>query len=233
MSDATSVRVEDLELSVRSMGLLLVLGVETLGDLLALPSIATTKMVVAELTAVLAEHGLTYEGTWDLPETPPAREATGSVTERWHTIEAWMAANAPDALGSLRRPASPEAIAAAEKELGVTLPLDYKELLARHDGQGRLGPMVAYCSLLPVGELFHKRERLAGLMDEWKPGWIPIGQFQRDYMVLDLVPLPGGIVGQIFVCHVDDDRRTPIAASCSDLLARYFRELQDGTIDLT
>ena len=230
MTEATQVRIEDLELSVRSMGLLLELGVETLGDLLALPSIPATKMVVAELSEVLAEHGLRYHGTWDVPVTPPVREATGSVTERWQTIEEWMARNAREALASLRPPASPQDIAAAESRLGVALPDDYRELLARHDGQEDLGPMVAYCALLPVAELFEKRQWVASLIDGWKPTWIPIGHFQRSYMVLDVAP---AAAGQIFVCHVDDDGKMPIANGCADLLARYFRELQDGTIDLT
>ena len=249
MSEPPGVRVEDLEVSVRSMELLLDLGVETLGDLLALPSISTTKIVVAELTEVLSEHGLVYAGKWDIPETPPVREAIGSVTERWQTIEEWMEERAPDVLESLRPPASAEAIVEAEKQLGVALPAEYKELLARHDGQEDMGPMVGFCSLIPTADLVEKRDWLAGLLSEsgfdaeqtddgiatvvWNPGWVPIGHFQRDYMILDTAPASGGKVGQIFVCYVDDDRRSLVATSCADLLSRFFRELQDGTIDLS
>ncbi len=248
MTDAASKRIEDLELSVRSSALLMELGVETVADLLALPSISAPPVVVAELTEVLAEMDLVYGGDWSVPEAKPAIEATGTITERWDTIETWLEENAPGALATLRRGAPAAEVAAAEQALGVSLPEDYKELVARHDGQRDLGPMVGFCTLLPVGELRKNREWLEGLMAEsafdaartdagiqpvaWHGGWIPIGHFQRDYMVLDLAPAPGGTRGQIFLCYVDDDRRAIVAKSCAELLSRFFRELQDGTIDL-
>jgi hypothetical protein len=45
-------------------------------------------------------------------------------------------------------------------------------------------------------------------------------------------PGEGGVQGQIFIAYVDDDARTLLASSFEELLARYFRELQEGTIDL-
>lgn len=249
MSTATDTRIEDLEVSVRTMGLLSELGVETVAELLALPSISTTPQVVAELTAVLADLDLAYTGEWNLPEPPPVLEATGTITERWDTIETWLEDNAPAALAYFHPAATADDIARAEAELGHALPADYKELLQRHNGQRDLGPMVGFCSLLQTKELKQRRDWLAGLMNDgggvdesaidkgiqavtWHPAWFPIGNFQRDYMILDMAPAPGGTAGQIFLCYVDDSRRKLIATSCADLLSRYFRELQDGTIDL-
>lgn len=248
MSDARETPVEELELSVRSTRLLLELGVETVGALLDLPSIQAPPLVVAELTSLLADMGLAYTGEWKTPPTQSILEANGSVSERWATIEEWLGEHHPSVLESFRPPAGAAAIAASERALGVSLPLEYKEFLMLHDGQEDLGPMVALCALLPVAKLASERDRLAKLLGQgvfddgsvddgiarvgWHAGWLPIGRFQRDVLVLDLAPADGGTKGQIFTAFVDDDARTIVASSFADLLSRYFRELQDGTIDL-
>ncbi len=241
--------IDDLELSVRSAGLFMGLGVETVGDLLDLPSITTTGHLRAEIIAILEGFGVAYEGEWIVPEEPPVREATGSLAERWKTVAAWLGAQHPGVLATFRPPATEAQIAAAEKALGVDLPEDYRAFLAIHDGQEELAPMVEFCSLLPVAELASSREEHAHLfgdaaVDEdeavdagialvaWNRAWIPIGKFMRSVMVLDLAPTPEGTPGQIFVAHSDDDRRALLAPSFTELVARYFRELQDGTIDL-
>jgi len=248
MTDPNETAIEDLELSVRSSMFLQELGVATVGELLALPTIRAPRLVVAELSELLSELGVPYPGTWETPATPALVEATGSVEERWQTIATWLADNHPAARGSFRPPADPSAIAEAERALGKTLPDDYRAFLRLHDGQEALGPMVAFCTLLPVAELAPESRSLAELLGEggfdssevdtgiapvaWDPGWVVIGRFNRSALVLDLAPAEGGTRGQIFTLHVDDDHRRIVAASFSDLLARFFREVQDGTIDL-
>ena len=246
--EVRSMAIEDVELSFRSAGLLMELGVETVGDLLDLPSITTSALVKTELTAALEDLGATYAGEWVVPAGPPVREATGSLTERWKTVADWLGAEHPDALATFRPPAKEAEIAAAEASLGVALPEDYRAFLALHDGQEDIGPMVAYCSLLPVGELATSRTYHAGLFSEgsfgddavqagiapvaWNDGWIPVGKFRRSVMILDLAPTSAGTLGQIFIAHSDDDVRRIVAPSFADLVSRYFQELQDGTIDL-
>ncbi|MDQ2686951.1 MAG: SMI1/KNR4 family protein, partial [Armatimonadota bacterium] len=77
----------------------------------------------------------------------------------WQRIETWLAANAPQAIISLRAGASDTEIADAERRLGITLPDDVRSSYRIHDGQERdgYGP-------LPVEE-FLSLERI---LDEWQ-----------------------------------------------------------------
>lgn len=248
MANPSEVRIEDLDVSVRTWGFLEELGIETVADLLAMPIIEGHPLVMRELKELLDDNGFIYQGKWATPAKKQLLEATGSVTERWATIEAWLSDHATAALASFRPPATAIAIAAAEAELGLRLPEEYKELLAIHDGQKDMGPMVGFCSLLPVAELAPTRKSLIELFSKgtfdfdetdagiahvaWHNGWIPIGNFNRSYLALDLAPAPSGKLGQIFDSAVDDHSRTLVASGIADLLSRFFRELQDGTIDL-
>ncbi|MFO0693716.1 MAG: SMI1/KNR4 family protein [Polyangiales bacterium] len=251
MTDARDTPVEDLEVSVRTMKWLLDQDVGTVGELLALPAIEGPAIVLAELEELFEGLELEYTGEWRHVSAPALLVAEGTVTERWETIEEWLEENAPEALETFREPATFAEIAAAEAELGLALPTEYKEFLALHDGQEDMGPMVAFCSLLPVGRLAEERRELGALLAQgaenfdgkavdpgiekvaWNPSWLPIGRFQRDALILDLAPAEGGAEGQIFLAYVDDDARPLVATSFGELLGRYFRELQDGTIDLS
>ena len=166
------------------------------------------------------------------------------VQERWETIVAWLEAEDHHAVrASFRAPASPEAIASAEKALGLELPADYAAFLAIHDGQKPDAPMVEFCSLLPVDKLAPERAELAKPFGDatfdaddvapeiapvaWHERWVPIGRFNRTGLILDLVPASGGTSGQIFVLQTDDDSRSLVASSFGDLLSVYFDQLQD------
>jgi cell wall assembly regulator SMI1 len=53
----------------------------------------------------------------------------------WDRIHVWLAANAPEVLAGLRRPATAKQVRAAEKAMGVTLPDDVKAAYCIHDGE--------------------------------------------------------------------------------------------------
>jgi cell wall assembly regulator SMI1 len=59
---------------------------------------------------------------------------TASVNAAWTRIERWLAAHAPATFASLRPPASPATIAAAQAALGRPLPPELVASLRRHDG---------------------------------------------------------------------------------------------------
>jgi len=76
------------------------------------------------------------------PEPPPARPerqlGESNVTWAWRRIEWWLGWRAPHLLKRLAPGATPEQLAAAERELGVSLPEDVRESYLRHNGARRL-----------------------------------------------------------------------------------------------
>lgn len=250
--------LEDLEVSVRTAELLSSLGVDTVGELLALPRIeipATwpakiANLVKAELAEVLEELGVTFAGEITAPAPREAKlTATGDVRARWTTIAAWLEAEHPSALAHWKPPATEAQIAAAEQKLGVTFPADYRAFLLIHDGQEDGAPMVGLGSLLSVSDVASARENIFGedkpvdpelvgegvRAVEYSPKWIPISVSARgrDNLCLDLDPAPGGAIGQILEYIADADERPLVAKSFADLLSKYFEQAQTGEIDLT
>ncbi|MFI7616199.1 SMI1/KNR4 family protein [Nonomuraea terrae] len=61
-------------------------------------------------------------------------KVTRAVNRQWRRIEAWLKKNAPRSRRTLAGPAKPQAIAAAEAELGLRFPDDLRASLLRHDG---------------------------------------------------------------------------------------------------
>ncbi|HEY4178271.1 MAG TPA: SMI1/KNR4 family protein [Kofleriaceae bacterium] len=249
-------RIDDLDVSVRSAELLQSLGVTTVGQLVALPRIEipsdwpvkTARLVAAELSELINELGLAFEGELVVPAPiPAALTATGTVAERWATISKWLAENRPGALSQFNPGATADEIAAAEAKLGVTLPDDYKQFMAIHDGQDEFAPFVELGALLPIGKIADARQNIYGEetpidTDLAGPGvraidysnnWIPISRSarNRDYLCIDLDPAAGGTRGQIIEYIVDFNGRKLVAKSFTELLAKYFEQAQTGEID--
>jgi len=242
--------IEELELSVRTAGFLAGLGVSTVGELLAIRELRAPKLVAAELQAVLEEMDLVFPGQLFV-DAPTLAAATGDVVERWKTIESWLEEHAPHVLDQFRPPATAEAVAAAEKAIGRTLPDDYKRFMSRHDGQIDLGVMVETCTLYPIAKvatqyasvqrLFESEGSIASdLAGEGvravacSAGWIPIGCSARgrDFLCIDLDPGRGGRIGQIIQISVDFDERPRVATSFTELLSVFFEQLQTGEIEI-
>lgn len=257
--DVKGRRLDDLEVSVRTFELLSSLGIDTVGELLALPRIEVpkawpmkiAKLVVHEIHTVLEELGETYGGQIVVPAPREAKlQATGTVAERWRTIAAWLEKAHPRALAQWNPPASEATIAAVEQQLGVTFPADYRAFLAIHNGQDHDAPMVGAGPLLRVEAIAETRGNIFGqeanAIDpelagegvravEYSRQWIPItlSARGRDNLCLDLDPAPGGVVGQIIEYIADADERPLVAKSFADLLSKYFEQAQTGELDLT
>src|SRR5205814_408244 len=65
---------------------------------------------------------------------PEYREAA-PVAQSWARIEAWFAEHLPDALASLRPPASAADLDALEERIGRPLTADFRASYLIHDGQ--------------------------------------------------------------------------------------------------
>ena len=126
----------------------------------------------------------------------------------------------------LNPPASIEAIEAAEKEMGVELPMDVKNLYLTHNGETSDGPGLffglSFLSLEGMLSEWHLltnlEEKLQEIEAESIPNlwireqymnnaWIPIGtDHAGNYLVIDLAPHVNGKTGQI----INFGRNTPI-----------------------
>jgi cell wall assembly regulator SMI1 len=250
MTDIVDQSIADLEVSVRTAAFLQSLNVTTLGALLSLPRIvAPHRLILGELEMLFDDLGVTYSGELEGPTLGRAAlKAGGSIEERWATIGGWLKSEYPDALSQFRKPATQAAILNAEKKLGVTLPDDYKQFLALHNGQEEFAPMVGFGALFAIEEVAEAHANIVGDetpvdVDEagegvrpldYCKGWIPISRSARgrDYLCIDLDPAKGGTRGQIIEYVVDSNARSLVAKSFADLLSLYFQQAQTGELDL-
>jgi cell wall assembly regulator SMI1 len=133
---------------------------------------------------------------------------------------------------------SEQSIVQLEADLQISLPADYREFLASHDGQTEDGEWVELSRLLAVAEIvpFWKELRDlqlnfvpkdSGVKGGFRDGWIPIANIGRHFLALDLDPDEGGQRGQIIGFYADDDDVRWIARSFSDACLTVFSEGDD------
>ncbi|WP_339097520.1 SMI1/KNR4 family protein [Deinococcus sp. VB142] len=169
------------------------------------------------------------------------------ISAVWERIEAWYEAKGQTE--NLNPSASAEAIAQAEKDMGLTFPTELRESLLRHDGSADGG--------WPTGELL-SLERMAderkvwmdllqdGTFDGnarhnegsetleagwWNPAWIPLdSDGGGNGAVIDLNPGPQGTVGQV----IDMDHEVgpngpeyPSLAAYLDAMLERLSETED------
>ncbi|WP_328472423.1 SMI1/KNR4 family protein [Actinoplanes sp. NBC_00393] len=128
-----------------------------------------------------------------------------SVPESWTRIERWMRQNTPPSAALLGPPGAPEAIAAAEAQLGFALPDELVASLRRHDGLTRWGnvlPEAAPLSVRGIVEQYEIRMDIAPDIDGftvhhpntepwWDERWVPFGDGDSLLQIIDLRPGPG------------------------------------------
>ena len=153
----------DLDVSPRVAAYLRALGVVTVGELLALPSLTGEPRIIEELHSLFDELEVEFSGDFLLVPGPPPARATGDVRERWSTIRTWLAAEYPARLAEFRPAPSAEAVRAAESMLAVQFPVEYREFLALHDGQEPGAPMVESATLMPLDEVVRRHRILCEL----------------------------------------------------------------------
>jgi cell wall assembly regulator SMI1 len=166
----------------------------------------------------------------------------------WSRIVAWLAVNAPAILADLQPGASEEEIAETEAFLGATLPDDVKDSYRIYNGQAGEGPsLIEYWNLLSLEGIRREWDEWKFLLDDfdedharvqprgpiqkywWHPSWIPITtDGSGNHLCLDLIPAPGGTVGQIIEMWHDDDIRPLIAPSFRAWLSDFADDLEAG-----
>ncbi|MET8048169.1 SMI1/KNR4 family protein [Streptosporangium sp. NPDC005286] len=87
---------------------------------------------------------------------------TRAVNHQWRRIERWLAANAPESLRTLGRPARARTIAVAEAQMGLRFPDDLRASLLRHDGARVVG------DTWPFGFIGNRNQGVRGIRDTWR-----------------------------------------------------------------
>jgi len=167
--------------------------------------------------------------------------AEGEIERTWSRIEAWMRAEAPEALAVLRPGASAARIRGAQERLGVRFPESLTRSLARHDGQEWAWPsLVEFGILMPLDEIVvrhaenerHGVDAFVGNEDEawWRRGWLPFVSRDGDYLALALGP---GDAGEVWAFQHDQDPVfSVVAPDYATWLAAWADELQAGVFGL-
>lgn len=160
--------------------------------------------------------------------------AADLVQDSWSRIDAWLREHAPRTFATLRPPAGDEEIAAAQEELGITLPPDLVASLLRHDG-ALDGPETFRFStqdrLLGVREILEDTKFMRNVADDlddeeagdyWHHGYAKFGSYgaTSDGLVIDCRTGRGsfGAIGRFF-----DETGTSFGQA--DSLGRYLAEL--------
>jgi cell wall assembly regulator SMI1 len=180
-------------------------------------------------------------------------QSTDSIVRSWQRIDAWLAANAKGVAKTLRKGAGEADVARLEERLGLTLPMDFKESCALHDGQKSDADLipVGYGTyfLLPLSKIpgeqklwnsLLKSGEFKGLQGEpdegvasdwWHPKWIPFASNGAgDNLCLDLAPTSPGNVGQVIKVEHDDATRPLLARSFAEWLQGLATSLENGDL---
>jgi cell wall assembly regulator SMI1 len=175
----------------------------------------------------------------------PDRPTTARVDRAWQRIERWLAANAPVSHGSLRPPASPASIDAAQRRMSVAFPGDLVASLRRHDGATRFG-LPPFFAPESVDHIYRDWQTncqvLAGGGTEWAEPWwhpdfVPFADAgDGGSLVVDQRPGGHGRVGEFYPEDGTGFERWP--ASIAELLerskpyeGRYKPQVVDGAVD--
>lgn len=185
------------------------------------------------------------------PKPAKSKAATkpATIASTWERIETeikrlnWVESR------KLNKGASAASLAKVEKTLGVTLPDEFRESYALHDGQDSgtaflLGPSdEGYC-LLPLAQVLKEAKIWADLKEDfadeevsadkgiradwWNTKWLPIaGNGGGDFLCLDLAPAKGGQLGQIITMNHESPTRELWAKSFGEWLHSVAEQLKD------
>lgn len=188
-----------------------------------------------------------YVDHTDGEQTAPAQPA-GEASHRLQELLALIEAHLFEADEELHEdftemgPATENAIARAEKDLGVELPEDYKAFLRIRNGTSDLADVI-WGGLHQIEDIADVTARCAELerdpdaplppadqvdarikREKWNDGWVVITTSARgrDHICIDLDPAEPGTHGQIFEFAIDDSGRRWVAASFTEYLDEYY-----------
>lgn len=183
------------------------------------------------------------------PTTSKAPSKPATIASTWERIEAEIKRLKWAKSRKLNKGASTASLAKVEKTLGVSLPDEFRESYALHDGQDSgtpflLGPSdEGYC-LLPLAQVLKEAKIWADLKDDfadeevsadkgiradwWNTKWLPIaGNGGGDFLCLDLAPAKGGQLGQIITMNHESPTRELWAKSFGEWLHSVAEQLKD------
>ncbi len=189
-----------------------------------------------------------------MPKTVP------TIAASWERIHKALGAVETDHLQSLEKPAKAEAIAKLEATLGVTLPAEFKQSLAIHDGQKSGAQIGAFPGFYHdyIGGSYYLMDlkaivrdwkslravKKAGDFDDsaaepdrgvaacwWDELWIPFAaNGGGDYFCIDLKPARGGSVGQIISFEGNAGPRRITAKSFTVWLEQQAKAFESGEL---
>ncbi|MFF4796028.1 SMI1/KNR4 family protein [Streptomyces sp. NPDC001276] len=132
------------------------------------------------------------------------------ILAAWDRIESWLKVNAPNSYASLRPPAAPERIAAAQAHMGVSWPEEVSALWLRHDGaeffevdgdeEGEVDPakFLTRYTFLPLSEVTRvyaaRSDPDTGAVGF--SGWVPLSGADDDYAG-EMVVVDGPDAGRV------------------------------------
>lgn len=183
------------------------------------------------------------------PTKSKAASKPATIASTWERIEAEIKRLKWAKSRKLNKGASAASLAKVEKTLGVTLPDEFRESYALHDGQDSgtaflLGPSdEGYC-LLPLAQVLKEAKIWADLKEDfadeevsadkgvradwWNTKWLPIaGNGGGDFLCLDLAPAKGGQLGQIITMNHESPTRELWAKSFGEWLHSVAEQLKD------
>ncbi|MEV6268471.1 SMI1/KNR4 family protein [Kribbella sp. NPDC051936] len=164
---------------------------------------------------------------------------------------------------ALRGPATDIEFSRYEEVVGVALPDELRRLWLIHNGEaGReaSGGVIGGLIFLGVNESLREWREWASMREETSPadmedlrafsesvpsdavqleyttsGWLPMlkESMEGNYLGVDLAPGTGGRPGQVINFGRDEDRKTVVALSMSDLLGFIASEVQRGEFILS
>ena len=167
------------------------------------------------------------------------------IAKLWSDIEGWLGAHARPTLAALRPGADAPAIAELERTIGVALPQEYRESLARHDGRAYLTDY-EYLSVAQVQKIWTAKKaafdagEFAGrdVADKgggvirnfwWHPGWIPVAEDGAGNLYcIDMVPAWQGKRGQLLRWERTSGPFPSSEKSFHDWLGTYRGDLLAG-----
>ena len=155
-------------------------------------------------------------------------------------LERWLARSYPHKLERLAPGLTDEAIAACERQLGVTLPDGLRALYRWHDGtfDGQLGvDIIGRYALQPLQRAIGHQEMMNELLEQgsfktrswWRTTWLPIlDKGTGDAICWDPRDSFGGTPDQVIEFWHTDHDRTVLAPSFDGFLTAYVDSLDAG-----
>lgn len=163
----------------------------------------------------------------------------------WMQIIEWYAANAPEAELAMCDGASTSEIEAFERQLGKSVPEEFRICYQLHNGSDGAVFPDGYC-LMPLEDCLSSWQMLCELLEDgvfpdptdikgpikhtwWNRDWIPFTHSGGgDHTCLDLDPPIDGKIGQVISFHHEYGPLQVEGASFSDWLRRFSEDLVAG-----